>query len=359
MAVYIMTLFLITTLASVSYYAMPRSSGVVDCFHSRRLRIQFGLCVVLTGIILFLVSALRYNVGTDYNNYRYFVSNITLSEFGWGKAYVLLVKLSQLVSDNYYIFIGINSLIFVILACKCLKDYAHFHPLSVYLFFSMGLFFQSFCMLRQILAIMVVFYSYRFIIKKKYVKLILGFIIAYLFHSSALIVAPAFFLANIRLKKKYYLLGLFVGIGLSPLFHRLGIWYINRKYFGLLNSQADPLLPLYSILLGLLLFFLMNVYKEFLEKKEQENNVLYNISFFYIIYTFAFAFVPVMSRCFQYFIPFFTLSIPKIIDSQNGIKQKRFFSLVVILVYFVFMCGFAIYSDTGVLPYQTIFSVAY
>ncbi|WP_444659804.1 EpsG family protein [Caproiciproducens sp. R2] len=354
LAIYILMLLSVNFLAYRAYrYELQLINGTqMIQFGKSAPLMKRNIYIFFSGTILFLVSALRYNVGTDYINYKMFIAQPVLPD--WERGFVALLRLTEIFTDSYEAFIFVNSFLVVAIFCKCYYDYIGFHPMALYLFITMGTYFQSFCLLRQIIAIAILFYGFRYIKNKHYIKLILCIIVAALFHSSTLIVAPAFLLANIKIERKNYIFGTIFGGVIAIIMQPIAMEFINQKYFGAFNNAVDSILPIYSIALGMIVFVFAMIYRDKLIQLNESNNALFNIAFFYLVYTFVFAYVPVMSRCFQFFIPFFTLLIPKIIMCETNPVTRKFFYALFGIVFFIYMCLFVKFTSAGVLPYQTI-----
>lgn len=111
------------------------------------------------------------------------------SEFG----YYLLNMLLAHFTDNRYIFILILTIIIYALLFQSFKQYTRNYPVAMMLF--MGLwFFFTWTYLREVIAASVGFLGYRYIVDRDWKRFALIVFIAFSFHHSALILAPAYFL---------------------------------------------------------------------------------------------------------------------------------------------------------------------
>lgn len=111
------------------------------------------------------------------------------SEFG----YYLLNMLLAHFTDNRYIFILILTIIIYALLFQSLKQYTRNYPVAMMLFMSLWFFF-TWTYLREVIAASVGFLGYRYIVDRDWKRFALIVFIAFSFHHSALILAPAYFL---------------------------------------------------------------------------------------------------------------------------------------------------------------------
>lgn len=76
---------------------------------------------------------------------------------------------------------------------KTVLPWLIFYSVPIYLFYYLSI-------MRQGIAILLCFFSYRFILKKELLKFLLTVLVAIGFHKSAVIFIPAFFLRNVNLR---------------------------------------------------------------------------------------------------------------------------------------------------------------
>lgn len=171
-------------------------------------------------LIVFLVNALRYNVGTDYGNYIFLFNDIsagnmdamTITWMARSPAYVLLCEgLGALSLDYYWMFaaMGFQFLFFIFLSIKKMSVN---WGLSLLLFFTFCLYFSGFNQIREASAIALVAYSIYFLQKNDGKKFILFLLLAASFHASALIFAVAWPVRNLPINKKVFLFYVICGI---------------------------------------------------------------------------------------------------------------------------------------------------
>lgn len=117
------------------------------------------------------------------------------------RAYVYLNVLLAHFTANRYIFILIVTLFIYALLYDSLKTYFEEYPFAILLFLGLFYFF-TYTYLRQVLATCFTWYSFRFIIKRKFIPYLLCVIIAYNFHNSAIIFFPMYFVPIKKYSKR-------------------------------------------------------------------------------------------------------------------------------------------------------------
>lgn len=149
------------------------------------------VCYILAVLPFFLVSALRYDLGTDYlRRYHYdynriaqgiYVKNLELGFQAMVKFCLLFTK------ESYLLFVVTSAIIIGCIMYRIIKSSKN-PILSVFIFFLGGFFFDSLNIMRQYLAMSMVFFAYPFLLeKKKWIWYILCVIIAGMMHSSAFV----------------------------------------------------------------------------------------------------------------------------------------------------------------------------
>lgn len=196
--------------------------------------------LLLLSILTFtIVIGLRYDVGIDWKNYKALLEELinkgtTNSEIEYG--YYLLMKTVYYLRLNYVsIFIFIAFLQIVFLYARG-KDFNKVFPFMIIFFFTMGNFIYSLNIMRQMMAISIIFYGTKFIINKNFIAWLLICVLAFFIHKTAIICIPFYFL-NKNLSKNRII---FIGI--------LVLVYITMKY--VIVERLEGLLNFSNLLFG-------------------------------------------------------------------------------------------------------------
>lgn len=150
---------------------------------------------------LTLISGMRYEVGADFKNYEimYNKPDSVLNNF---------VEPSWHIISRFFHFLNLKSVYWFMFTSfvinmnilRTVWRYSKSFILSMFIYVSSGqLFFQSMNIVRQYFAISIIFGFINLYIDRKYFKFIIVILIASLFHKSALITIPLFFLAKIKI----------------------------------------------------------------------------------------------------------------------------------------------------------------
>lgn len=330
-------------------------------FFKRKKNITFFLITFL----IFIISAVRYNVGTDYIHYSkiYFwiINNYNIYvEIGY-KYFNELIYF--IFNDVRYIYI-ISSLLIVFSFYKAIKDNVDkkYWFFSLFLFITSGILFSSFNLIRQYMAIAIIVGNIKWLVDKNYFKFILTVLIASTFHTSALIVIPfiVFVILSRNLKTNkllwiiYFISIFFLFIDIRN-FIEFFSFLIPNRWINYLTSEflternvsaiAKQVIP------NIIAFYLINNrYK--LIKNNSKNNVYILGYLFAVLLTNLFYGILVLVRFAYYFEPFLLFVIPIIIDGFKK-KNNRMIITWLIIIYYLLLTIVTIFIMNGndVVPY--------
>jgi hypothetical protein len=310
---------------------------------------------IIAMVELTIISAIRATGADFYSYYVYFkyIDKLTLENSQMEIGYYYLNKIIHYTNSEYAIFF-VTSILIMYLFYKTLSKYSKNILLSITFFLCLGMYTTSFNILRQYIAIGLIFYSLIFIASnKKYIFLIL----AILFHYTAIIIVP-FYIVSFKSfsKRNYFLLfiGAIIAYFIYPyimniLFSQFNLFteYQGSDYVG---SGANPL----NFLSVFPLFFIM-----FLERKnlfkDKINTFSFNMCCFSLVFLLLGTKGLILVRIADYFKVFCILLIPNLLkDSENNHKLIIYFY---VLVFIIANYITIIYVNYGlVVPYKTIFS---
>lgn len=287
-------------------------------------------------LMLFLMSALRFDVGWDYESYYNLIEkNMKFYEAQLDRLEPLnqlLIKISQYFEFTQFYFI-ITSLIICFYFYATFRSYSSNFAVSTLLFLSLPIFFfSSLAIIRQFTALAIVFYSFKYIEFRQILKFSLFLIIATLFHKSAIIAFPLYYL--FRWKPHFYFFPIIYVFGFfsSDLLY-LMVENVLPQYLKYLDKSigqgGDKVLILFQILGLFLLFFINRL------KRQQTRNNFYFLSFFVGLFVWS-SLAKYGHAGFRgglYYIVFFLLLVPNIIIE---IKQKKLLVEVTYTICFFF-----------------------
>jgi len=123
------------------------------------------------------------------------------------KGFLILTKILYTLLPYQNLYIGIIGCIICCGYYYLIKGYSQIVWMSCILFL-LGGFNQSLFVLRQYLAIAVIIFSFSFIIKREFLKYIVCIGIAFLFHRTAIVFLPVYFIYGIENKKLFIIISM-------------------------------------------------------------------------------------------------------------------------------------------------------
>ena len=251
-------------------------------------------CCAAAAVFIF-ISAMRFQVGYDYNSYGGMYFNMKYRELEdlvysrTEKGFLLPLYVLNLGFESYTtIFVYTSIIIYTAVFYLIYKNSSN--PwISVAAYLCFGLFFNSLCFLRQVTAALIVAYALQYIDKKFPIRLMVLVIAAAAFHWSALIMLLLVFL--LKIKPGYIYLGIVtVGTILFCMFSRsLMMWVIDNFYmYKGYNPETSReasmgLPPKYTIMFGAL-FIICFAFRKQLIKKNPANAVYINCLMYTVVF---------------------------------------------------------------------------
>lgn len=282
--------------------------------------------ITVSFVLLFVFSALRYGFGNDYFSYLNIFNTIKIT--GWhsylssNPLFILLNKYSP----NFQVFIAITSFIFLFAVYMLIirNVDAKYHIFAVGLFLlNPYLFLMQLSSIRQSLAVAMFILAVFFAIKRKPVYYVAVIILASLFHTSAILLLPFYFLINDKKPTRVFLIVFVVIVALLTLSPVSYDWFIGLFEEFLMKNRYDRYLTgsgnsLNATLVALMYFLygLININK--LEGKSVAFGKLYLLSSAVSVLAYR---ISLFVRIGIYFDIFSIVAVPLII-AANVKKEK-------------------------------------
>ena len=335
------------------YYIDYRTVNNIKRYHDYYIRYVITISIAI--LILGTVTGLRSSdVGTDLN-YTYFPNFYKILHGSMNEyteiGFTYFNKFIQLFSSNAQTLTFVTSLIFAGSLSRISVKYSRNVFISLLAVFLSTIFFVSLNNVRQSLACIIMLEAYPFIVDNKLVKFIITVLIASIFHITALLMIPIYFVVNNKFIRKYLLTCAIVGTILIPIIAKLALILISHtKYNYFLisefnNGESNKLNILYGFIYLVLALYCL--YKERNVKKE--GYVLLCMQFFNFWVSFLSLFIPVsemISRIANYFIAYHIIMIPYIYNREYSKKGKiailAFYTLTygAYMIYFIVLKGY-------------------
>ncbi|HTO38187.1 MAG TPA: EpsG family protein [Brumimicrobium sp.] len=305
--------------------------------------------VIAFGFILFILAGFRsISVGTDTEHYKQYFDIIESGYFlpvevGW----VYLNKLIIFLGGDFQSLLIVTSAITIFPIVYILRKYSYAPMFSLFLYYNLYIYFYSFNISRQTLAVTLVFVAIVFLLKNKSLLYLLFVGIATLFHTTALVALPLFFVNRIPDKTFIYvlgicltaLLGLLLPIQLAAYLSIFGYAnYFENYEFGNVVGNALMLV----LLNGFFFFVLMNI---------KVKDINFKIYFVFILISNLLARVPFNGRIVMFFSIFLLLFFPYFIQNSK-IKEKPLLYFIITL--YALVMFFRSFGAGEILPYENV-----
>lgn len=375
MIVYIIMLFISVVLLIVA-----------EKVEKKALKITLYILAVLP---FFIVSALRYNVGTDYlkryvADFNKMVQGKDIKNLEIG--FKLIIRFCLIFTKNPNLLFILTSGIIIVLIMTTIYTKSKNVILSVLIFFLGGFFFGSLNIVRQYIAISIILFGYRFLIKEQYSKnydfvFVICVLLATLIHSSSIVCIILVLLNKKGINIKWVVPISIIIILLGENIMNVLTIIIEKTRFSvyLKGNFAKGEISILNILVNLIIYTYMyaiyHIKAKNNEKITKEATLFLNIQGIALIITALGACHMLFSRIALYFVAFQILSIPSFISIMPlnritetihnklniNIKEKtiKITTITFVLVCFSIMFCYTniLNNDNEVLPYQTIFTI--
>lgn len=324
---------------------------------------------------LILMSGLRNNIGLDYPSYVVAFKNLlagrSMDDFEFG--YVLINKIIALFGGNIATLFIVISIITLIPLIKVAKDNKIKIYYLVFCYVCLGFYCFSFNTVRQFIAISICLVSYNSIIEKKLIKYIFFVFLSMMFHLSAIIMLPFYFIFNYKYTKKQYFIiyCIFFFIRLISLpVKNILIKVFYPKYYGTFrmsyfeNNYSTNFIII-TFLLCLLLYF-TNIYikkNKWTEKNKPISNIDINIIFYCLLWSTTIGWLGEMGIRLSFYLRiFYVIIFASFLSakySDKNIFVVKFFLILFMILYFAYILYASVGSNNPFIPYESIASNMY
>ena len=347
------------------------------------------ILLILAVVPMFFISAIRYNVGTDYEK-RYVADYYTLLE---GKnvgnleiGFKAIDYLCLFFTKEPYLIFVITSLIILAIIFEVIYKKSSNRILSIIIFFLGGYFFATLNIIRQYISVAFILLGYQFLMsenkKKAYIGFVICAILAFFMHSSSIICFIIILLTKknimdarwvIPLSILILILNKNIMVILTPIIKntRFNV-YLTGKFT---TGELSILQIVENLIIYLAMYFSYYFEKKQGKELDKQGITLLNIQGLALLLTVSGVIHTLFIRMAIYFVAFQIISIPyffsilqfnTITDKINKkLKKNLKTKTVEIIIYSGIVLGFSamfIYTnilnnDNEVLPYKTIFSI--
>lgn len=318
-------------------------------------------------VLLFLVSALRYGIGTDYF-YAYYptffriTSGMKVSD-NEPLFYLLNLTIGKFTNNPQWLF-AISSFLFALLICAYIYDESKNYIYSFFLLFTTEAYFVSLNNIRQCLAFAISVYALRYLKQEKYITYALFIVAAALMHNSSIIYLafiPVHMFSNRAMKVMPIVVAasiIFKGILSTSVISFIISHTILKEYliYSLyLNNTIPKFTLLFNAALWLVMFILPYWKKDLL--KDKSYALYYTIQTLAIIICIFDGIIPAAYRVLRILTFYHITLIPNCFSELGNKYLSNGLKFIFILFSFA-ICYIEIFSwgNEGIIPYVSIFS---
>lgn len=346
------------------YYGLISSLWIFALFEGWRRRDARRIFLPVSFIMIWFIIGLRWQSGTDWD--PYITQYVTLADYGFERGYMELVRLCNLLGLSYSAFLLLIS--FIPLICL----FIFLNGKNRYIFIAL-LFFVSNYMLgfmggnRQSIAIGIIILSNVFIEERKPVHFLAFVCAASLFHNSAAVYLPAYFMVagRIPLLIKYSIVALLViggkdaapsflkalrlafdSAGMHEVAERLSLYIDQVVFYGFTWS---------SVVKKVLLLVLFDLFYSRMVLRDKFTTLYSNLYFFAIVIDTIFGPINVaFIRAGTYYRIAEIVLAAKIFETIER-RELKFIAYIVLFAYCVrqMYAGLSFYPDLYI-PYTSI-----
>ncbi|WP_456277297.1 EpsG family protein [Bacillus sp. AK128] len=336
MSILWLTLILVFLFAFFARYAS--NFQLVDSHDMVKPNILFTMLSMLT---LVIVSGLRNNIGDTY----FYIHSYNTMDFTWDYilkekdiGFGILQMILQSISEDPQIMILVTAIITNILIVTVLRKYSRLLDISLYVYITGGMFLVTMNGIRQSLAAAIIFLGTKFLIEGRFYKYTTLVIIASLFHQSALILIPIYFLVRTKAWTKATSLLVFsaiiIVIGFDQFSTILFSTIENTQYahYQNINEGGANIIRVIIYSVPLLIAFLG---REKFNKINKNNDIIVNMSIIGLVFMIIATQNWIFARFTIYFNLYQILLVSWIVKLFTN-KDQKFIYYMILIFYFMF-----------------------
>lgn len=336
------------------------SAILADIKFDKTKKRKLNIWIIVAMASLILVSGFRYKVGTDYGNYidiHYLNLQNDNIAFEGEFAIAVIMKLIVLVSKNPQMFFMITSVIINVILVMCLIKYADNFPMSMYLYITTFTYYSTMNGLRQYIAAMIMFLAFKQLMSRNFIKYLCFVILATIFHTSALIFVPIYFIVYRRIDSITNLIIIFIAT-IAFIFYKdfIEVLFSVLQYsrFGyyekvFINPDGANILRLAVYILPVVIAFIgREAGREIAGKKY---DVITNLAFIGAIFMLLAIKHKYFARVSMYFEVYYLILIPYI-PMVFTERSRKIVVFGILIGYFGFSTLLLLQGEAWIYPYK-------
>ncbi len=224
------------------------------------------------------------------------------------------------------------------------------------------LFFPTLNVMRQMIAVAIAFFGMRFIYERKFAHFLLFVLLARMFHSSALVCLPIYFVIGNDKLRPVLRYGMYLGIAamcvsISLLTTLLGAVFADSSYANYIGMASGPMLKLTTPLLRLPFLLPVLLFRKRLIAHDRRNEMWIVLAITEFLFAQLGSFEPTFARIAFYFRPSWLILLPQLTRAMPTKATQRAMGTYTALNFLLYWYMNSIMKNFGgVLPYDTFFA---
>lgn len=327
---------------------------------TEKSKFQKSTCAILSLLIVIPPILRDSSVGYDTKQYINFYGDISrlkwdeLYSFYWEIGFTILNKALAFVKNGYTISIFV-AVLFSLSFYYYIKVNSRIFWLSFYLLIALGFYGWSFNILRQICALLVfITLGIHYIQEKKLVKYILTVLLAALFHKTALICLPVYWLCKIKITRKNFYIAvvcILAAAKYSGKFIDAIVYQYFEKYAAASNENGSYLLFFMYFAIFAIGFAFRKQWKE-----DVRTCISYNMLGYSLLLTGMAQSFPLLGRIALFGQIAVIIFVPNFIWSFKNVKNRKILVIGTMAISFLYYFIILSKNANGIVPYKSFFS---
>lgn len=313
---------------------------------------KYKLFLLLSFSIPMIIGGFRYMVGTDYVTYlEMYKHNLSAS-----LSFNFISKIATHLGGPTALFFIYNflTLFFIYLGMKNVDEKSRPLVLLCYFFTS---YTTSFNIMRQALAISIIFYAYKYIVDRDLKKWLLFILLAFLAHDTSLLCLPFYFIIHMKNNKLRFLILI---ITLIASFNYVEIVnfissFSHFSHYSLYANNVEGLANNRMFFLDLLIYLYILLYRKKIISYDKKIDLFIFMFSIGLVLELTGFFNPYVKRIAEYFLISKILILPYVpLVQTNGKKKLIHYLIVSLYCVIVFIIVVYILKQANIIPYRFV-----
>ena len=297
---------------------------------------------ILVALVFITISGLRRGIGDTgmyMHSYRLMVQYPDSTDFSRDAGFTAFSFILSQISSNPQTLIFVVALITNSLNIRMLYKYKSYLELQIYLYMASGYFTVTMNGIRQCFAAALVFICTKFIVNGDFKKYLIFILLISLFHGSALIMIPIYFIVRQKAWSKNVIKLIFlacIGVIFYDLLSEVLFKALQNTQYGYYSEFQEGGSSVIRTIVNAVPVILAYIKRDELEEKWPESNVFINMSLINVIFV-AFGMMNwIFNRFCLYFELYNFILLPFIIKNCFKGKERRLIYFGFLICYFIF-----------------------